>query len=191
MLTTFGPCIHRFDNKEQFFNKATSFFSYSLACKSLGAEAQILLIWIAYISFHSCCKYLVKGAFKNHMDIISFFFDHPLTSMDTLNVKKWQILVHPKHPFSPLFSYFGEYNVWTMYLNKVYFNWFWLFFIQKRARNSKNAEGVLLCYSGSRSLFATLYTTLWSNENGSTKDEPFEGQYVQWRVKELKNLIIN
>ena len=32
------------------------------------------------------------------------------------------------------------------------------------------------------------YTTFWSNKNGSTKDEPFEGQYVPWRPK--KNWII-
>ena len=31
------------------------------------------------------------------------------------------------------------------------------------------------------------YTTFWSNENGSTKDEPFEGQYVPKRPKKLKN----
>ena len=30
------------------------------------------------------------------------------------------------------------------------------------------------------------YTTFWSNENGSTKDEPFEGQYVPWRPKKIE-----
>ena len=31
------------------------------------------------------------------------------------------------------------------------------------------------------------YTTFWSNKNGSTKDESFEGQFVAWRPKKLKN----
>ena len=56
------------------------------AFKLLDAEAQILRILIVYISFHSWCKCLVKGAFKNHVDIILFYFDHPPTSVSVVTV---------------------------------------------------------------------------------------------------------
>ena len=32
------------------------------------------------------------------------------------------------------------------------------------------------------------FTTFWSNENGSTKDEPFEGQYVPWWPKKIEEI---